>query len=51
MVLVSNPLIFSILSQTQAAHCPSYLRLDISTARTEDLLVEDIRLLFLLQLL
>ena len=36
---------FSILSQKQAAQCLSYLRVDHLTARMEDYLVEDGRML------
>ena len=39
---MSGPLRFSILTQKPAAHCPSYLRLDMITARTEDYLVEEV---------
>ena len=41
MMGISSLLRFSILSQKQAVHFPSYLRVDGPTARTEDYHVED----------
>ena len=49
VMVVSDPLRFSILSKKQVAHFPSYLRLNWLTVRTEDYLVEETRLLILLR--
>ena len=41
MLMISGLLKYSVLSRKKDAHFPSYLRIDITTVRMEDLFVED----------